>query len=314
VHGDPVADLPVTITLHAGSAAVPVRVRPLGADTARLRLSRALPLRIGDRALLRDPGRHHVAGGVTVLDVVPPGLGRRGAAARRAVELADLDGVPELTGELRRRLLVRREDLDRMGVPAGGSVVAGSWLADPGHWAALRERLAEEVARHAAEHPLEPGAPVEALRHRLGLPERALVEALVQPPLQLRGGRVSAGAPSVPQELTAAVRRAFDDLADRPFAAPEAYRLAELGLGARQIGAAVRAGLVVQLTDNVVLPADAPQRAVPVLAGLPQPFTLSEARRALNTSRRVAVPLLELLDRTGATRRGPDDRRTVVLA
>ena len=48
-----------------------------------------------------------------------------------------------------------------------------------------------------------------------------------------------------------------------------------------------------------------------VLAGLPQPFTLSEARRALDTSRRVAVPLLELLDRAGATRRLPDDRRTV---
>jgi selenocysteine-specific elongation factor len=115
----------------------------------------------------------------------------------------------------------------------------------------------------------------------------------------------------VPRELTAAVERAFAALADRPFAAPEANRLAELGLGARQVGAAVRAGLVVQLAENVVLPADAPQRAVRVLAGLPQPFTLSEARQALDTSRRVAVPLLELLDRTGATRRGPDDRRTV---
>ena len=58
-------------------------------------------------------------------------------------------------------------------------------------------------------------------------------------------------------------------------------------------------------------PPDAPRRALEVLAGLPQPFTLSEARRALNTTRRVAVPLLELLDRTGRTRRLPDDRRTV---
>jgi len=311
VHGDSVADLPGTVTLHTGSAAVPVRVRPLGADTARLRLSRALPLRIGDRALLRDPGRHHVAGGVTVLDVAPPGLARRGAAARRADQLATMHGDPDLPGELRRRLLVRRDDLDRMGVPAGGEPVAGRWLADPAHWAALGDRLGEEVARHAAEHPLEPGAPLEALRHRLGLPDRALVEALVRPPLTVRGGRVSAGPPSVPGELTTAVDRAFADLVDRPFAAPEAYRLAELGLGARQVGAAVRAGLVVQLAENVLLPPGAPQRAVRVLAGLPQPFTLSEARRALNTSRRVAVPLLELLDRTGATVRLPDDRRTI---
>ena len=48
-----------------------------------------------------------------------------------------------------------------------------------------------------------------------------------------------------------------------------------------------------------------------MLAGLPQPFTVSEARQALDTSRRVAVPLLEALDRRGVTRRLPDDSRTL---
>ncbi|GAA3928334.1 selenocysteine-specific translation elongation factor [Actinoplanes auranticolor] len=311
VHGDPVADLPATVTLHAGSAAVSARVRPLGADTARLRLHTPLPLRIGDRALLRDPGRHHVAGGVTVLDVVPPGLSRRGAAAARAAALAGLSGESDLAGELHRRLLVRRDDLLRMGVTDPGEPVAGDWLADPAHWAGLGERLVAEVARHAAEHPLEPGAPVEALRHRLGLPDRALVEALVRPPLVTRRGRVSTGGSDVPAELVTAVDRAFDGLGDRPFAAPDAYRLSELGLGARQLGAAVRAGLVVQLAGNVILRADAPRRAAQVLAGLPGPFTVSEARRALDTSRRVAVPLLELFDSTGVTRHLPDDRRVV---
>jgi selenocysteine-specific elongation factor len=310
VHGDPVADLPATVTLHAGSAAVPARVRPLGADTARLRLGSPLPLRIGDRALLRDPGRHHIAGGVTVLDVVPPGLSRRGAAAARAAELTAMDGVPDLAAELGRRRLARRDDLARMGVE-GGATVAGQWLVDPAYWAGLRDRLAEEVARHAREHPLEPGAPVEALRHRLGLPDRALVEALVRPPLTLRAGRIAAGAASVPAELVAAVDSAFEALADRPFAAPDTYRLVELGLGVRQLAAAVRAELVVQLAENVILRAGAPRRAVETLAGLPQPFTLSEARRALDTSRRVIVPLLEHLDRAGLTRRLPDDRRVV---
>ncbi|WP_328473815.1 selenocysteine-specific translation elongation factor [Actinoplanes sp. NBC_00393] len=306
VHGDPVADLPATVTLHVGSAAVPVRVRPLGADTARLRLDRPLPLRLGDRALLRDPGRHHVAGGVTVLDVAPPGLTRRGAAARRAAELAGMTGAADLAGELRRRRLIRGEELLRMGVPVG-TPVTGDWYADPQHWADLGKRLADEVARHAADQPLEPGAPLEDLRHRLGLPDRSLVEALIQPPLRLAGGRVTAGTPGIPPELVAAVHEAFDE--SRPFAAPEAHRLAELGLGARQIAAAVRAGLVMRLGETVLLRPGAPDRAAGVLAGLPQPFTLSEARRALDTSRRVAVPLLELLDRTGVTERLPDDRR-----
>jgi len=62
---------------------------------------------------------------------------------------------------------------------------------------------------------------------------------------------------------------------------------------------------------GVVLLPDAPERAATALAGLRQPFAVSEARTALGSSRRVTVPLLELLDRRGRTRRGPDDRRVV---
>jgi selenocysteine-specific elongation factor len=49
-----------------------------------------------------------------------------------------------------------------------------------------------------------------------------------------------------------------------------------------------------------------------VLTGLPQPFTLSAARQALATTRRVAVPLLEHLDGRGWTRRVDTATREVV--
>ncbi|MET9301732.1 selenocysteine-specific translation elongation factor [Micromonospora aurantiaca] len=311
--GDPAADLPATLTLHVGAAAVPARVRPLGPDTVRLRLARPLPLLIGDRALLRDPGRHHVAGGVTVLDVDPPPLRRRGAAAARAAVLAGLDGRPDLAGELRRRRLVRAGDLTRMGVPPTATPVAGQWLADPEHWRDLGRRLTEEVTRYAAEHPLAAGVPVDVLRHRLDLPDRALVTALLRPPLRLRDGLVTAAPQgTLPDPVARAVDRVRAEYGDRPFQAPEAHHLADLGLGPREIGAAVRAGALLKLAENVVLLPGAPDDAVRVLAGLPQPFTLSAARQALGTTRRVAVPLLELLDRRGATRRLPDDAREVV--
>ncbi|GAA2711822.1 selenocysteine-specific translation elongation factor [Micromonospora olivasterospora] len=313
IAGDAAADLPATLTLHVGSAAVPARVRPLGPDTARLRLAHPLPLLIGDRALLRDPGRRHVSGGVTVLDVAPPPLDRRGAAAARARVLAGLDGRPDLAGELRRRALVRRDALTRMGVPATAAPVAGDWLADPEHWRDLAARLAAEAARYAAAHPLEPGVPVDVLRHRLDLPDRALVEALVRPPLRLADGRVTASAQgALPAPVARAVARIRAEYGGRPFQAPEAYRLAEIGLGPREIGAAVRAGALLRLAENVVLLPGAVDDAARVLARLPQPFTLSAARQALDTTRRVAVPLLELLDRRGVTRRLPDDARTVV--
>ncbi|SCL24019.1 selenocysteine-specific elongation factor [Micromonospora pallida] len=314
ISGAPVADLPASVMLHVGSAAVPVRVRPLGADTARLRLARPLPLLVGDRAVLRDPGRRLVAGGVTVLDVAPPPLARRGAAAARAGVLVALDGRADPAGEVRRRGLVRAGDLARMGVPpVTVAPVAGDWLADPEHWARLGARLAAEVSRYAAEHPLESGVPVEVLRRRLGLPERSLVEALVRAPLRVHAGRVGAGPVSaLPERVARAVDRLGVELRSRPFRAPEADRLVELGLGPREIGAAVRAGALLRLAGSVVLLPGAVEQAARVLAGLPQPFTLSAARQALDTTRRVAVPLLELLDARGVTRRLPGDTRTVL--
>jgi selenocysteine-specific elongation factor len=312
--GDPVDELPATLMLHAGSAAIPVRVRQLGPDTARLRLDAGLPLRIGDRALLRDPGRRRVVGGVTVLDVAPPPLRRRGDAARRATELSTMDGVPALAGELGRRGLVRRTELVRMGVPVRDAApVAGDWLADPAYWAALRERLVVLVTRYLDAHPLEPGVPVDALRHALGLPDRALVGALVAAPLVARSGRIGLAGrdAALPAPVARAVERIRADLAGSPFRAPDAARLAELGLGPRELAAAVRAGALLRIADGVVLLPGAVEDAAAVLAGLPQPFTLSAAREALGTTRRVAVPLLELLDRQGATKRLPDDRRVV---
>ncbi|MDR7273957.1 selenocysteine-specific translation elongation factor [Catenuloplanes atrovinosus] len=310
--GVPAADLPPTVTVHVGSAAVVARVRPLGADTLRLRLARPLPLRLGDRMLLRDPGRAgpRILGGATILDVAPPALGRRGAGAARGAVLATMTGVPDEHDELRRRGLIRRGDLLRMGVPVTVTPVSGDWLADPAHWSALRARLVDAATTYAKEHPLEPGAPAEALRHRLGLPDIALVEALVTPPLSYRDGRVvTATASAVPPALARMVAAVRDDLRDTPFAAPEAARLADLGLGRREAAAAVRAGLLLRVADGVFLLPGAPEEAARRLATLGHPFTVSEARQTLGCSRRVAVPLLELLDRTGLTRRLPDNTR-----
>jgi selenocysteine-specific elongation factor len=68
---------------------------------------------------------------------------------------------------------------------------------------------------------------------------------------------------------------------------------------------------VVRLAPDIVLLPDGPAHAMRVLAGLPQPFTTSQARQALGTTRRVAVPLLEHLDRRGWTVRTDSGHRRV---
>ncbi|MFP5335928.1 MAG: selenocysteine-specific translation elongation factor [Actinomycetes bacterium] len=302
--------VPAACLLHVGAAHVGVRARPLDDAHVRLLLRSPLPLRIGDVGLLRDPGRHEVVGGVTVLDVDPPALRRRGAARERAAALAGFGATPDLDGELRRRRVVRAEHLRAMGVPVDGN----GWLVDPGHAAVLRERLVGAVADHAERHPLEPGLPVEAARHLLDLPDAGLVAGLAEPPLALHEGRVvdTRRGGGLPGPLATSLAKLTRDLADRPWSAPEAHRLRELGLGPRELATAVRAGALARVGDGVYLTAEAVARAHEPLRALPQPFSLSEARQAWGSTRRVAVPLLELLDRDGRTRRLPDDRRVVV--
>ena len=91
-------------------------------------------------------------------------------------------------------------------------------------------------------------------------------------------------------------------LREDPFAAPEAEDLKELGLGPKELAAVERAGRLLRLANGVVLLPSAPREALAVVSQLEQPFTLSEARKALGTTRRVAIPVLEHLDATGATR------------
>jgi selenocysteine-specific elongation factor len=63
------------------------------------------------------------------------------------------------------------------------------------------------------------------------------------------------------------------------------------------------------VSQDVYLLPGADHEAARILAALPQPFTLSQARQALGTTRRVAVPLLEMLDRLGRTERVDEIRR-----
>ncbi|MFF5208372.1 SelB C-terminal domain-containing protein [Streptosporangium sp. NPDC000396] len=297
--------LPERLTAHIGSAAVACAVRPLGDRIVRLRLARPLPLHVGDVLLLRDPGRGRgevrVLAAASVLDVRPPALRRRGAARDRAAELAA--AVPDAASLLGTHRLLRTGDLLAMGCAPGSGPVCGDWHADPAYWSRMGERLADAVLRHRAEHPLEPGMPVEAARHELGLPDRRLVTALVRPPFTVADGRITEGPRGLPAPVARAVDRLGAELSARPFLAPEAWRLAELGLGHRELAAAVSAGALLRVTDGIVLLPGADTRAAELLARLPQPFTVSQARQALNTSRRVAVPLLEHLDRRGLTER-----------
>ena len=308
---------PEEATLHVGTADVGVHVRPLGEGFARLSAGERLPWRVGDRATLRDPGSRRLWS-VRVVDVDPLPLRRRGAARRRAEGLGAGDPA---TTRLRSRSAERVDVLCRLGLDVpDGAVRAGDWVLDPDAFETWRSRLGEAVHAHHTSAPLSAGLPVAEAVHALDLPEHLpaelgpeLVHALVGgTDLTIEQGRVLDPTARGLGPAEAAVAAVEEQLQVTPFVAPERGELDELGLGAVELAAAARAGRLLRLPDDVVLLPDGPARAMRVLAGLEQPFTLSAARQALGTTRRVAVPLMEHLDGRGWTRRVDGSRREVV--
>jgi selenocysteine-specific elongation factor len=351
--------LPAELLLHIGSARTQARVRVLGAAAgpgadpagdgvpgatyARLRLRDPLPLRAGDRVILRDPGAAGLAlYGAAVLDPFPPPLARRGAGAAAVRELSGWPDQPSAADLLGRHKLLRAPRLAAAGVTSLPAPVAGDWLADPRHWAWLRAELPRAVAAFCAGDPLAPGMPAEAARAALGLPSRDLVPALAGPGVLIDGAYLRIPAPpeappesppeaaadaspadaspaasppapaaQLPPAIARAVESVLADLASDPFAAPDAERLRGLGLDTRALATAARLGLLLRIADTLVLAPGADKEAATLLAALGQPFSTSQARQALHTTRRVAIPLLEYLDRARVTERLPGDLRRI---
>jgi selenocysteine-specific elongation factor len=300
-------ELPDRPVVHVGTAAFGCRVRPLGPGAVRLRLERSVPLRPGDRLLLRDPGSRQLWGAV-VLDPEPPPVTRRGDATRRAAVLDSTPELPSLADELRRRSWVSADQLVRLGVDVAGAdavaVRGGDWLLDRSLVPELADRVRTLVS---AADTLAGGVSTASVAHELGLPDE-LVPAVTPPDLVVRDGRVRRQQSPLPEPVARAVDTLLGELAG-PFEAPPRDRLTALGLDRRAVAAAARAGRLLVLDEGVVLAPGSDRAALELLSGLPQPFTASEARQALGTSRRVVLPLLDLLDRSGRTVRLPDDRR-----
>jgi selenocysteine-specific elongation factor len=304
--------------VHIGSAAITSHLRPLDREIVRIRLDRSLPLHVGERAILREPGQQQVVAGVEVLDVLPPPLTRRGAARSRAQELRAIGAKPDLGSELTRRRVVRRSTLRAAGVlvpepPPENLLIIGDWLVELGQWARWQQELATAIESWASDHPLQPGMPTAAAARRLQVPDQTILEALVNASADIISDRDGIHRACIHAILPDEVRSALDALILRldasPFNAPDASELGAAGLTENYLAVAVNRGELVKLAEGVYLTPECLSRAAAVLASLQQPFTLSEARQALTTTRRVAMPLLELLDRQHVTRRVDSQRR-----
>ena len=242
---------PRQLTVHAGSARTAARLRPLGGLIARLTLDEPLPLHVGDRLLLRDPGSAAVAfagparghqrrdgersGPVVVATAggrdragcgparVPPARGgRRGRPGTRRLARPARRGRPAATARAAARRRTAGHGADRAARPrrwrlAGRPAALGG--AGP---AAQEERRRARRAGAAGAGPAARGGPGPA---GAALPPagQAARRAAADGAGRVGDARERAGSgPALPDRVLAAVRLLRDDLDSQPFAAPQA--------------------------------------------------------------------------------------------
>lgn len=315
--GPKLDSVPRKLNLHVGTASVPVHVRGLDAEHARLTLQgRAFPLRLADRLALRGPGLDALAG-VEVVDMDPPLLNRRGAPARRAQALRDQNPF-DASAYVARKEAVMKETLGAAGFDVANKpaslVEFRSWWVNAQAIARWTAQLRTLFDTHLTDHHLSDGLPLATALSALALPDDSLVSIAVAGARLKRDGAIIRDPHAAPRDLGPAEKSVAiveAQLAKEPFVAPDAGTLDELGLGPIELAAAERAGRLLRVGPIVLLPS-APQQAAEILGQQPGEFTLSQARQALGTTRRVAVPLLEYMDARGLTRRTSDSARVLM--
>jgi selenocysteine-specific elongation factor len=322
---------------------------PPGADAlVRLHLERPMVLDAFEPVVLRDSGRDETVGGGLVLDPFPPAA-VRGTAARvrrteelEAREAAGREGLPERV--LAERAVVPLSDLPRLaaiapgrlpaalaaagaGVPEGGVVRSRTLAWTREAWEAAGAAVLEAVEERHRDDPSASGLPAQAARAaasrpadpaRPGWPASAgteVVEAL------LADGRLVADGPTLRRpghgvRLDPAQRalraRVEAALAEAGVGLLGDAALAELGADRRSTALLVRLGVLVAVAPGGYLGRSTLEAAVATLRRSfsdGRPFAATEAKEALGTTRRTAIPLLEHLDRTGVTVRQGDLRR-----
>ncbi len=325
------------VRLHLGTSDVGARLVVRDATleagvtlSARVVLDEPIVVRAGDRFVLRAASPVSTLGGGVVTDPRAPvrarpwRLQQRDPAATLALLCEEAGSGGVSVHELPVRLGVMPQDVDALVVTDAGWRVGSRYLA-----ASVREQLTRSALavlnRYHADHPLEPGAPMQWLRSRLEAPDD--VAAAVLASLAARGdvvanGGVVSGATFTPTldaasgALRGAVLAAIQKAGAEPPTLDEIA--AELGRSpATVIELAhwlAREGEVVAVEPGRYFARGALNGLIGRLAagmaggGEHAP---AELRELLGLTRKFLIPFLEYCDREGYTVRGELGRRLV---
>jgi selenocysteine-specific elongation factor len=293
--------------VHLGSGAHAAKVKRLEDGYALIELSAAVPIRTGDRFILRESGRRQVVAGGTVIDPAPGPP----ASAMRAARLIDPHGSRD---DIATALLGLRgmDGVERLAAHSGGghprgSVLVGGIAVTQERFDALRSRAEEVVTEYQEQHQLRPGMPMATLAATLGV-SNELAERLVEDSEELgrSGPDVSTQQHRLSLDPDAELRweKARAKLGES-LAVPDAD---DLGLGRELTHLMIREAALVRVSDDLVYLPEQVEEIKRILGEMTEPFTVAQFRDHTGLSRKYVVPILEWADREGLTIRRGDLR------
>ena len=319
-------------------------VQPGARAHVQLVLERPIAAVSFDRFVLRDTSAQRTIGGGRFLDLRAPARRRR--SPERLAQLAALDAdsprealaalldTPPFHVDLDafgRDHGLSEDELRRISGDLGLTRIdrgAGTTVMREGRWRAFRQDLLARLAEHHDEHPDLPGIGIERLR--LGLATRlsastfrgALATVRAEGAIVMDGAWVRlAGHEAKLSAADEALWRQVEPrlLGTERFRPPRTRDLAgELGVAEpdmrRILKSVGRMGLVHEIANDHFFPRPVVGEIVAILRDVAErapggDFTAADLRDRLDNGRKVAIQILEFLDRQGLTIRKGDLRR-----
>jgi len=301
---------------------------------ARLRLDSPIVALVGDRFVIRDSSEQSTIAGGTVLDPDADRANFRSPAQiqfLRARETAPHDVDVCVRSQLQRdrytdskTLLVKSnfsadeisEALSRLSHD-GEIMLAGGIISSASYWHTLINSAATSIDRAHEENPERRGVDLSEFRTDLEIESDKLFSAVI---LELtRNGfvrfenqiaRVS-HQPSLPLELLSVAENIRAALSAKRFDPPDRKGLSQDRNLQQALRFLIDKGEIVEITREIVVlreAAEQMQKTITEFLSEHRSATASQLRQKIGTTRRVIIPFLEYLDRTGVTRRIGDER------
>ena len=300
---------------------------------ARLRLERPLFVFVGDRLIVRDASEQHTIAGGLIFDLDSKDSRRskeRALLATRAVAPDDI-ALAVWTEVSAKGIIEPARMLERSGFSAAEVCTALGRLAEHGEiflsenvgakmlvWRELRDRATRLVDADHKAHPEHRGLDLNELRASLSTISAQVFDALIVDLCQndfIRAGSTIARRShraSLPPELKPAAEKIRAALSAKLFDPPGRTSFSEDPPLQQALRFLIEQEEVIELNSEIVLTREAAEQMRNVVVQTlseNRSATASQLRQKINTTRRVIIPFLEYLDRTGVTQRIGDVRQ-----